>query len=105
MIDILKKLFGAGTPTDYKALVDAGAIIVDVRSVGEYREGHIAGSLNIPLDQIKNKLADLKKKNKPVITCCRSGSRSAMAKSALQSAGIESYNGGPWTSLNSKLKK
>jgi phage shock protein E len=103
MIDVLKRLFGTANTTDYKALVESGAIIVDVRSQGEYREGHVAGSLNIPLDQIKSKLTELKNKNKPIITCCRSGSRSAIAKSALQAAGIECYNGGPWTSLKNKL--
>jgi phage shock protein E len=105
MIDVLKRYFGAANTADFKALVESGAIVVDVRTQGEFREGHIAGSLNIPLDQIKSKLTELKKKNKPIITCCRSGSRSAIAKSALQSAGIECYNGGPWNSLNGELKK
>ena len=101
IFSLLKKLFGPGT--DFNALLDQGALIVDVRTPQEYREGHIPQSQNIPLDQLKNKIADLKKKNKPIITVCRSGSRSGMAKSMLSQAGIEVYNGGPWTSLGRKM--
>jgi phage shock protein E len=101
MTGLFKKLFGPGT--DFKSLVNAGAIIADVRSPQEYKEGHIAGSKNYPLDVIGNKITELKKTGKPVITVCRSGARSEMAGSILQSAGIEVYNGGPWTSFQSKL--
>ncbi|MFN5335023.1 MAG: rhodanese-like domain-containing protein [Bacteroidota bacterium] len=103
MFQFLKGLVG-GADTDYKQMVAEGAIIVDVRTPGEYQSGHIKGSLNIPVDIIKNKLADLKKKNKPVITCCRSGARSGMAKDILSNAGITVYNGGPWNSLEKKLQ-
>jgi rhodanese-related sulfurtransferase len=102
MLGFLKKLFG-GTSVNYKELVSNGAIILDVRSAGEYKAGHIPGSKNFPLDNIRSKVEDLKKLNKPVITVCRSGSRSGIAKGILKSAGIEVYNGGPWTSLKSKL--
>lgn len=102
MLGFLKKIFG-GPSVNYKELVSNGAIIVDVRSPGEYKAGHIPGSKNFPLDNIRSKVAELKKINKPVITVCRSGARSGMAKSILQSAGIEVYNGGPWTSLKNKI--
>ncbi|MBL7708726.1 MAG: rhodanese-like domain-containing protein, partial [Chitinophagaceae bacterium] len=84
-------------------LVNNGAVIIDVRSPGEYKSGHIKGSKNFPLDTIRNKVNDLKKLNKPVITVCRSGARSGMAKGILKSAGIEVYNGGPWFSLQNKI--
>ncbi len=102
MLGFLKKLFG-GTSVNYKELVSNGAIIVDVRSASEYKAGHIPGSKNFPLDTIRTKLTEIKKTNKPVITVCRSGARSGMAKGILKSSGIEVYNGGPWTSLKSKL--
>ncbi len=102
MLTFLKKLFG-GTPVNYKELISNGAIIADVRSASEYKEGHIPGSKNLPLDSIQKKVAELKKLNKPVITVCRSGARSGMAKNILKSAGIDVYNGGPWTSLKTKL--
>jgi len=102
MLGFLKKLFG-GTTVDFKELVNNGAVIIDVRSPGEYKSGHIQGSKNFPLDTIRNKVNDLKKLNKPVITVCRSGARSGMAKGILKSAGIEVYNGGPWFSLQNKI--
>lgn len=102
MLGFLKKLFG-GTTVDFKELVNNGAVIIDVRSPGEYKSGHIKGSKNFPLDTIRTKVNDLKKLNKPVITVCRSGARSGMAKGILKSAGIEVYNGGPWFSLQNKI--
>ncbi|MFN4313964.1 MAG: rhodanese-like domain-containing protein [Chitinophagaceae bacterium] len=104
MFGFIKRLFGAGPSVDFNALLKRGALIVDVRTSSEYRSGHIKGSVHIPLDQIKAKLPELKKKNKPVITCCRSGNRSGMAKNMLQAAGIECYNGGAWNSLQTKIQ-
>jgi phage shock protein E len=101
MFSFLKNLFGPGT--DYKALIQEGAIIVDVRTPGEYKSGHIKEARNIPVDTIRSKVGELKKLNKPVITCCASGARSGMAKSILASNGIEAYNGGPWTRLQGKI--
>jgi len=101
MLGFIKKLFGPGT--DFKSLVKSGALIVDVRTSGEFNSGHIKGSINIPVDSIKSKISDLKKKGKPVITVCRSGARSGMAKGILSNSGIEAYNGGSWNSLQSKL--
>ncbi len=102
MLSFLQKLFG-GTPVNYKELIHNGAVIVDVRTPGEFKSGHINGSKNYPLDTIRGKVNDLKKLNKPVITVCLSGGRSSMAKNILKAAGIEVYNGGPWTSLRQKI--
>lgn len=102
MLGFLRRLFG-GTPVNYKELVQSGAVIIDVRSVQEYRSGHIPGSRNYPLDSLKGRLNELKKLNKPVITVCRSGARSSMARGILKNTGIEAYNGGPWNLLKSKI--
>lgn len=102
MIGFLKRIF-FGTRVDYRELVTAGAIIVDVRSVNEYKTGHLPGSKNFPLDSLQGRLKELKKMNKPVITVCRSGARSGMAIGILKNAGIEAYNGGPWNSLKNKI--
>ena len=105
MIDAIKKLFGFGPSTNYAELVKQGAIIVDVRSKGEYSGGHVNGSINIPLDTLSSNLDKLKDKNKAIITCCASGMRSASAKGILKSKGYTSvYNGGGWSSLNNKLR-
>lgn len=103
MLDTIKSLFGL-EKTDFAVLVKKGAIIVDVRSKGEFSGGHIKNSINIPVDQLANNLSRLKDKNKPIITCCASGMRSANAKSILANAGYtQVYNGGGWMSLNNKI--
>jgi phage shock protein E len=104
MIQFLRKLFGLGSATDYAQLVKEGAVIVDVRSKGEFDGGHINGSINIPVDQLTNNLNKLKDKNKTIITCCASGMRSAVAKNTLKSNGYtQVYNGGGWSGLERKL--
>ena len=101
-MSFIKKLFGIKL-TDYNELIENGAYIVDVRTPGEFNSGNIKGSTNVPLDKIKSKLKKLKKNNKAVIFCCASGVRSAQATSIAKSKGIESYNGGGWSSLYRKL--
>jgi rhodanese-related sulfurtransferase len=104
MINTIKNIFGFGTKTDFSQLVKDGAIILDVRSKGEFAGGHIKGSVNIPVDQLGSNLDKLTDKNKPIITCCASGMRSASAKSILTSKGfLHVYNGGGWSGLQSKL--
>lgn len=80
-------------------MLQRGAIVVDVRSPGEFASGHLEGSINIPLQSIGNKANELKKKNKPVILCCASGMRSGSATSLLKAQGVECMNGGSWSSL------
>jgi rhodanese-related sulfurtransferase len=79
------------------------AIIIDVRTISEYKQGAISGSKNISLQVISGKLSEIKKFNKPIITCCASGMRSGQAASILNNNGIEATNGGGWKSLQSKL--
>lgn len=106
MLSFLKKMMGGGPSVDFKQLVKEGAIVLDVRSPGEYASGHIKGSINIPVDQLSKNLSKLKDKNKTIITCCASGMRSASAKSTLKSNGyIDVHNGGGWSSLQSILIK
>ena len=80
-----------------------GAVIIDVRTPGEYSQGAINGSKNIPLQTISSKINEIKKLNKPIITCCASGMRSSNAASILKNHDIEVINGGGWMSLNSNL--
>jgi phage shock protein E len=103
MFEMIKKLFGAGPSVDYAELVKNGAQIIDVRTPGEFQGGHIKGSINIPLQNLTGQLSKIKK-DKPVITCCASGMRSASAKSVLQSNGYqEVHNGGGWMSLKNRI--
>ena len=104
MIEMLKSLLGLGPKVDYASLVKQGAIVVDVRTKGEFSNGHIRGSINIPVDQIRNNLHRFSDKNKVIITCCASGNRSGTAKNILKGKGYRQvYNGGGWMSLQYKL--
>ncbi|ULQ55416.1 rhodanese-like domain-containing protein [Flavihumibacter rivuli] len=102
MFGWIKRLLG-GTPVDFKELVGKGAVIVDVRTPGEFGSGHINQSVNIPLDTLKQNITKLRNMQVPVIAVCRSGNRSSMAVAQLKQAGIEAYNGGAWTSLQNRL--
>ena len=104
MFDSIKKLFGFTPSANYAQLLKDGALLVDVRSKGEYASGHINGSINISVDTLRSNLGKLKDKNRTIITCCASGMRSASAKSILKSNGYTSvYNGGGWSSLKNKI--
>lgn len=103
MINILKNLLGVGEKVNYAELIKQGAIILDVRSKGEYQAGNIKGSINISVDSLGKNL-NMLKKEKPIITCCASGMRSAAARNILKSNGYtEVYNGGGWMSLQNKI--
>ncbi|TAH25894.1 MAG: rhodanese-like domain-containing protein [Cytophagales bacterium] len=103
MMETIKNMLGLGPKTDYKELVKNGAIILDVRTKGEFHDGHIKGAVNINLDSLQNSLSKLDK-NKVIITCCASGMRSGVAKNILKSNGFdEVYNGGGWYGLESKI--
>lgn len=103
MLQLLKNLLGFGTKVNYKELISRGAQIIDVRTKGEYQGGCIKDSVNIPLQNLSGNLSKIKK-DKPVITCCASGMRSASAKGILKANGFtEVYNGGGWMSLKNKI--
>ena len=101
---MIKNLLGLGPKVNYAQLLKEGAVIIDVRSKGEFSGGHIKKSVNIPLDCIGSQLHLLKDKEQHIITCCASGMRSGMAKSVLKSKGYKNvYNGGSYIALNNKL--
>ena len=104
MIQAITNLLGMKPPTDYNELIKQGAIVLDVRSKGEFAGGHIKNSINIPVDQLSNNLSKLKNKNKCIICCCASGMRSGTAKRILESQGYTAvFNGGSWNELQNKL--
>jgi phage shock protein E len=105
MIDLIKQMFGLGPKVDYAEMVRNGALILDVRSKREFASGNIRGSINIPVEVLSSSLGRLKDKDITIITCCASGSRSAMARRVLISNGYtEVYNGGGWSSLQTKVE-
>lgn len=83
-----------------KKLIKTGkATIVDVRSAAEFMGGHVAGSINIPLQEIPKRLAEFKKMEN-IILCCASGGRSGQATAFLKQNRVECENGGSWMDVN-----
>ncbi|MBX2904008.1 MAG: rhodanese-like domain-containing protein [Chitinophagales bacterium] len=76
------------------------ATIVDVRTPAEFMGGNVAGSINIPLQEIPHRLAEIKALQQPLILCCASGNRSGQAAAFLKTNGIECTNGGSWLDVN-----
>ena len=65
------------------------SILIDVRTIDEYKEGYITGAVNIPYDSIENKISNVtQQKNTPIYLYCRSGRRSAIAKATLEKIGF-----------------
>jgi phage shock protein E len=103
-MSILQSLFGGGQTADLKNVIEQGAFLVDVRTPGEFLEGHVKGSVNIPLDAVPTQLAKFKNK-KNIIVFCRSGARSSQAKSILEQNGFTNViNGGTWDYVNEFVK-
>jgi len=78
--------------------------IIDVRTPAEFMGGNVAGSINIPLNELPGRLAEIRKLEQPIILCCASGGRSAQATVFLQNQGIICENGGSWLSVNFKYQ-
>jgi phage shock protein E len=72
-----------------------GALIVDVRTPGEFNSGHYKGSINIPVDDVEKNLVKFGDKNRLIVVYCRTGNRSGKAKAILDKNGFKNViNGG-----------
>lgn len=78
--------------------------IVDVRTPGEFMGGHVAGSINIPLNEVPHRVDEFKNM-KEVILCCASGGRSMQATAFLKQYGVNCANGGSWLSVNAEVNQ
>lgn len=67
--------------------IKAGAAVVDVRSTDEYADEHFPKALNIPVNELSARAAEIGPKDKPVVLYCASGARSAMGARILKSLG------------------
>ncbi len=81
-----------GLPSEVQAsqaheMYQAGATFVDVRTQAEWAQGHIAGSLLIPLEELPSRLTELPK-DKDIVVVCRSGVRSKEGTTVLKQAGF-----------------
>lgn len=79
-------------------------VIIDVRSSMEFMGGNVAGSINIPLQEIPQRIDEIKQMRSDIILCCASGARSGNAMQYLKSCGIECENGGGWMEVNYQIQ-
>lgn len=81
----------------HRELVAQGALLLDVRTPAEYREGHVPHALNLPVQELPARLHEVGPTHRPIVVYCRSGGRSAQAASLLTRAGYKVRDIGPMT--------
>jgi len=83
--------------------IHEGAQLIDVRTAGEYQDGHLPGAKLIPVDELASRLDELgDDKTRPVVVYCKSGVRSSRAQKLLTENGFtDVVNGGGYASLMS----
>ncbi len=77
--------------------------IVDVRTPAEFMGGHVAGSINIPLNEVVDRANEIMNLKAPVIFCCASGNRSGQATAYFRAQGLDCENGGGWMEVNMRF--
>ncbi len=77
--------------------------IIDVRTPQEFAGGHVTNSLSIPLQEVIERLDEIKLLPQPIMLCCASGNRSGQAAMLLQSKGVNCVNGGSWLEVNYQI--
>lgn len=78
---------------------NGSATIVDVRTPEEFSDGNVAGSINIPLHEVPQRINEFKTMSN-IVLCCASGNRSGQATAFLKQNGIDCVNGGSWIDVN-----
>lgn len=91
---MFSSLFGNKPTHEGRKLVAEGAILLDVRTPGEFQEGHVEGARNIPVQELGTRLREIPK-GASVVVYCRSGGRSAMAAQMLRAQGHSVLDVGP----------
>jgi phage shock protein E len=86
---MLLKRRGDITAEEARRWVENGALLLDVRTATEFSAGHLPSARNVPVGELQRKLNEIGAKDRPIVVYCLSGSRSAMAKRLLQSAGFQ----------------
>lgn len=76
--------------------LNQGALILDVRSKGEWKSGHIVNAIHIELNEIPNNVNRIKELNAPIVVVCVSGVRSGQVAEFLKKHEIDTFNGGSW---------
>ena len=99
MFGLIKNMFSGNNNEELQGIIN-NSFLVDVRTPQEFSEGNVAGSVNIPLDQVQNQLSKFKN-HENIVVFCRSGNRSGQAKAILEQNGFTNVvNGGTWQQVN-----
>jgi phage shock protein E len=77
-------------------------IVIDVRRPDEFSKGHAKGSINIPLQEMPERLDEIRKIKEPIVVVCGGGTRHVKAFELLKANGIETEKGGGWTDVLSE---
>lgn len=80
-----------------RARVEAGALLLDVRTTGEFAGGHVEGAINIPLSDLEARFSELET-DRGVVVYCQMGSRSARAATILRQRGVDVFDLGAMSS-------
>jgi rhodanese-related sulfurtransferase len=81
-----------------RLVAEEGAVLLDVRTLAEFVDGHAEGAKNVPLQQLSARLSELPE-DRPVVVYCRSGGRSAAAASLLRRHGYSVHDAGGLTNV------
>jgi phage shock protein E len=85
---VLLKRSGQISAKDARVLLKNGALLIDVRSTGEYNSGHLGKAINLPVEEIEWSLPRrVRDKNQALLLHCQSGMRSGLAKKKLNALG------------------
>mgnify|MGYP001369725883 CR=1 FL=1 len=90
---VLSNVPSISSEESLKVISDNNYRFLDVRTDGEYSDGHIPNSIHIPLQEIQSRISEIEKiKDKKIIVYCRSGARSSMASKTLLKEGFDVSN-------------
>jgi phage shock protein E len=89
----------AKDPQAARALIAGGAVVLDVRTADEYAGGHLPSAVNLPIQELGQRMADVDRlvggdKTRPIVVYCAKGGRAAKAKQALEAAGYAQVTNG-----------
>ena len=102
---VMMMIKGRGDAAEAVKLLREGAVLIDVRSRGEFAGGHIDKAINIPIDELARRLKNIDA-SKGVVVHCASGMRSSSALSVLREAGITAIaNAGSYPSAVAVVKR
>ncbi|ENM3983275.1 rhodanese-like domain-containing protein [Vibrio cholerae] len=110
LLALLSAWFSSGAQASERAelawqMINEGALLIDVRTVEEYAQGHLDTALNWPLSEVETAFNAIEKE-RPIVLYCRSGNRSGIAQKYLLEQGYTRvHNGGGYEEMRQAANK